>query len=271
MGVWCKILCAMFVIAVCMIMPLAPALAQSGEKAEALGVERQDDLSAQMESTATVAVLYSSQACAFCPAADRFFARLVEQTDIIGLACHIDYFDVTEGALSRDFCTKRQQRQVAQIPGAFVYTPQMMINGRYDVLAHKHQRVADQLIVAAKQDTVARLDITAQKGEKGAYHFTLPARELSGKGALWLAVYNKPHDTDIAEGANKGEHVRYVHIVSVLEKLGTWNGQAKQVVADLAPRDNHAGFVVLAEDAKGRIVAAGEYVLAEGNTAKGGG
>jgi hypothetical protein len=249
----------MFVIAVCMIMPLSTAMAQSGEKGEALRIERQEDLSETMESGATVAVLYSSQACAFCPEADRFFARLVEKTDIIGLACHIDYFDVTKGALSKTFCTRRQQRQVAEIPGAFVYTPQIIINGRYDVLGHKIQRVADQLIAAAKRNTVTRLDIAAQEGEKGVYNFALPARELSGQGTLWLAVYDAPHDIDIAEGANKGEHLQYVHIVSVLEKLGTWDGRAKTVTTDLAPRDTHAGFVVLAEDAKGRIVAAGEH------------
>lgn len=224
-----------------------------------LGIDAKNTLSSGMADQATVLILYSSQACAFCPAADRFFARLIAQTDIIGLACHVDYFDVSTGALSEAFCSKRQQRQVAHISGAFVYTPQMIINGRYDVLGHKHQHVSDQLIAAVNKDTVIRLDITKNQNNKGMYRFTLPQRDMTGEGSLWLAVYNEPHRLEIAGGANKGRNMQYVHIVSVLKKLGRWDGSAKVVKADLAPRDTHAGFVVLAEDAKGRIQAAGEH------------
>lgn len=261
MGGWCKRLCAIFVIAC--FMTAGPAMAQSGENGQALRVDGQDDLSEQMADTATVVTLYSSQACAFCPEAERFFAHLVEKTDVIGLSCHIDYFDVAEGALSNEFCTKRQKRQVGQIPGAFVYTPQMIINGRYDVLGNKYQRVADQLIAAARDNTVKSLDITSKEGKEGVYQFRLPQRDLPDAGTLWLAVYDTPHNREIAEGVNKGKDIHYVHIVSVLEKLGTWDGSAKVVTADLAPRDSHAGFIVLAEDAQGRIRAAGEYKLAD--------
>ena len=229
--------------------------------AEPLGIDRKDRLSSQMADQATVLTLYSSQACAFCPEADRFFTRLVEQTDIIALACHIDYFDVSTGALSESFCTKRQQRQVAHIPGAMIYTPQLIINGRYDVVGHKYQRVADQLIAAVAQDNVSRLDITEETDNKGVYQFILPQHDFTGEGSLWLAVYDEPHELEIAEGTNKGKNMEYVHVVSVLEKLGPWDGSARTVEADLAPRDTHAGFVIWGEDSTGKILAAGEYRL----------
>ena len=41
-----------------------------------------------------VVELFSSQACVFCPRADRLFADLLKQDNVIGLACHVDYFDV---------------------------------------------------------------------------------------------------------------------------------------------------------------------------------
>lgn len=201
--------------------------------------------------------LYSSQACVFCPAADRFFGDLVQTTSLIGLACHVDYFDVRQGSLARHFCSERQSDYMTRLRAGPNYTPQMVVNGHIDVVGYRHDKVSEALKEAAL-DGVEQVDI-APAADKGSYTLALP-EAAAGEYTLWLMVYDRPHDVKIAEGNNRGALVTYVNVVSDLKALDPWDGtaQVRTVPTDLT--DANAGFVVLAQDAKtGRVVAAGRF------------
>src|SRR5688572_7184843 len=86
---------------------------------------------------------YTSQGCPSCPAGDRIFADIVDNNDdIIGLGCHVTYFDRRwKDTMSRIFCDARQGAyREAGIIGK-VYTPQVIINGQSEAIGSREQTV----------------------------------------------------------------------------------------------------------------------------------
>ena len=206
--------------------------------------------------------LFSSQACVFCPRADRLFADLAQQENVIGLACHVDYFDVRKGSLAKPFCSARQNMYMKALRGGPNYTPQMVVQGRHDVVGYDIPAVTKALQQAA-QDIPAPIAI-AHEGTDGRYSVALPARAEAGEGAplrLWLFAYDLPHDITVAEGRNRGQRVAYANIVSAVQDLGLWEGRAADTMAvEIKRAAGQRGFAVLAQDeATGRIAAAGRY------------
>jgi hypothetical protein len=204
----------------------------------------------------TVVELFSSQACVFCPRADRLFADLIEQPNIIGLACHVDYFDVRAGALSTKFCTERQKKYMNQLRAGPPYTPQIVVNGHTDAVGYK----VDVVSAAMRQEATnpaAIIAIEPDDTTAGSYRALFPALP-AGHYQVWLFPIDKPHETSIAEGQNRGNAMSYVHIVRTEKDLGAWGGQAATVRVKPEITDAHTGFAVIAQDSvSGRIVAAG--------------
>lgn len=205
--------------------------------------------------------LFSSQACVFCPQADRLFSDLIRQEHVMGIACHIDYFDVREGALSHPFCTERQSWYMKALGAGPNYTPQMVVNGHHDVVGYKLDDVSETLKLAENERIIV-FNIF-KKNDNNVFEFTLPALELSAAGSelkLWLAVYENYEGLTIKQGRNKGRVADYPHIVRNLQDIGGWDGS--QVIRIISPDfvKNDAGFYVLAQDrATGTIVAVGQY------------
>ncbi len=210
------------------------------------------------QSGVTIIELFSSQACVFCPQADRLFADLIQQDGIIGLACHVDYFDVKTGSLSQSFCTERQSWYMDTLAAGPNYTPQMVINGRYDVMGYKTERVTAALR-RAKTATVVPLTITPETTT--SFQIALPDQPAADpeRHTLWLAVYDRPHDIIIAAGLNRGRPMRYERIVSA---LGHSQEISRTVSVNPPLESHHGGFVVILQDRDtGAILAAGDYKL----------
>ena len=205
--------------------------------------------------------LFSSQACVFCPRADRLLMDLARQEHVIALACHVDYFDVRTGALSQPFCSERQSWYMRTLHAGPNYTPQMVVQGVHDVVGYQIPDLTDALRLAASA-VPPKVAISYDAAAK-RYNITLPARGEDRNYRLTLFVYDNDRDVIVSEGRNKGQKMKYVGIVSALQDLGTWNAMQEDVMQiEVARKDGQQGFVVLAQDEKtGAIGAAGKYVF----------
>ncbi|NCC22927.1 MAG: DUF1223 domain-containing protein [Alphaproteobacteria bacterium] len=216
-----------------------------------------------------VVELFSSQACVFCPAADRFFADLVRSPDLIGLACHVNYFDVRDGSLARDFCSERQSDYMTLLRAGPNYTPQIVVNGMVEAVGYRHEGISAAL---REGSGFPVLPLVIQKGaEPGTLlvsfpsAFAVPASSEqksppATEFTLWLARYDNTHDVTIAEGSHRGKQMTYANIVSELEPLEPWDGVERHRTFSSGLRARHKGLAVLVQDPKtGRIVAAGKY------------
>ncbi len=227
-----------------------------------------------------VVELFSSQACVFCPKADEFLGRLTAQENIIALSCHVDYFDVKTGSLSHPFCSARQAGYESTLRGGPKYTPQMVINGKYDAVGYQRKQVLKTIIRARKEKPLITPVLEQDQGAK-TFTLTLPQQndrmskeERTKQGwesktpalsdaamKIYLLVFDKPNTLVVADGGNKGKEITYYNIVSNVGLLGGWNGDPRKLRFDPKLKPNSRGFAVLIHDnANGRIVGAAQYI-----------
>ncbi|MEC7575800.1 MAG: DUF1223 domain-containing protein [Pseudomonadota bacterium] len=223
------------------------------------------ELEGQLGETPVVMELFSSQACMFCPMADQFVADLKKRTNLIVLACHVDYFDVREGAISTPECSQQQRDYARMIRGATLYTPQIVVNGAADYVGYEFDYLMDEVIEASKGAALQKLAVTAvdEAGANGQKRYELdllPFADVSGLD-IWLYMVEKDHNITIAEGANKGKKLPYVSIVRQKEKIGRWDGRAQKVGFSVAVRAEFDSFVVLLKNDRGVIFGAAQVKL----------
>ena len=208
-----------------------------------------------------VVELFSSQACLFCPKADAYLNTLARKDNVIALACHVDYFDIKEGSLAQEFCTQRQSQYSRTLRSGPKYTPQMVVNGKYDAIGYKKDKV-DAAIFKAASEEIKTIQITPLKSSQ--FKMTMPEIETA-QYSLWVAITNSPIERSIILGKNKGQSVLYEHIVSDLKSPMIWSGDARSfnLSADLGEKKESVA-VWAQNQITGEIVAAGQYIKPEG-------
>lgn len=207
-----------------------------------------------------VVELYSSQACIFCPQADRLFAEIAALPNVIGIACHVDYFDVGEGALSQPFCTRRQRWYMHAMRAGPLYTPQIIMNGHLDAIGYKFDEVVATLHKAGT-GTVGRLPI--ERVDEDGFALTIPddyAEQAPEGYHLNVFVLRVPQDLVITGGAYRGQPARYVRVAAALETMVLQRHETGRVRMEVTSAAGHEGLVALLQDAQsGLVYAAGTY------------
>lgn len=223
--------------------------------------EQEEEVAVDDNDTAQIVVveLFSSQACTFCPAADTIMGDLIQQSHVIGLTCHVNYFDVKRGSLAKPFCTKRQSDYTNLIGSGPYYTPQMVINGHMDVVGYEVDNIAKAL-ENGQSDMIQTINI--QTKADGVFVYNLGEQDLSDQQVrLWISSLDKPHNVTIAEGGNRGQRVVYHNMMNDVKDLGAWNGSALERAISPELSEDHKGFVIIAQNIEsGKIVAAGQYI-----------
>lgn len=194
--------------------------------------------SASAQSTAPVVVeLFTSQGCYSCPPAEAYLGELADRTDIVALEFHVDYWDsltyMWHGQWKDPFSspqyTARQRGYNVAIRGqSGVYTPQMIIDGRYEAVGSRRPQVADAINRASH---VRKLDVAiAPAPGGGALEVTLSgSADGADTGNVYLARFLDRAETEVKKGENHGKILVSRHIVRELRNLGGWRGTARKL------------------------------------------
>ncbi|MFP4314478.1 MAG: DUF1223 domain-containing protein [Alphaproteobacteria bacterium] len=213
-------------------------------------------LNREIPDSPVVVELFSSQACLFCPKADEYLNRLSKKENVIALACHVDYYDVREGSLAQPFCTQRQNQYSHSLRSGPRYTPQMILNGRYDVIGHKTAQV-DKAFSDAARNGLQKIRI--QKLDDNTFRLSMPQID-KGQYAIWVALILKPAEREIQQGKNRGQNITYQNIVNSLASPMIWSGDPDELDLSAELDDSHEKIVVMAQNQiDGHIMAAGQY------------
>ncbi len=209
-------------------------------------------------SALMVMELFSTQACIFCPKADAMMKGFIDHPDLIALSCHVDYFDVKEGSRALPFCSSRQSAYEKSLDQGPKYTPQIVVNGKYDAIGYKPEQVK-QVLEKAAQDDIKKVRIKPL--EHGLFMLDIPAGEMqSGPNEIWLMVFDQPQDIKVADGGNAGKDMTYYNVVSKVGLLGRWEGDSQNIKFDAKMSDQSKGFAVIVQNVESRnILMAGKY------------
>jgi hypothetical protein len=216
---------------------------------------------AATEPTPVVVELFTSQGCNSCPPADRLLGELARRDGVLPLSFHVTYWDRLgwPDTFGLEDSTRRQEVYADRLGQDRLYTPQMVIGGRIDVVGSERGRVLEAI------------ELLRSHGEVGP-ELTVAGDRLSvsggdqGDAAIWLIGFDDHHDVAVERGENRGRTLRYHHVVRELTRLAHWHGRALEVELPLARlgtagRDGAAILVQRLHD--GAILAAVHVRLAQ--------
>src|SRR5271168_1947612 len=105
--------------------------------------------------------LFTSEGCSSCPPADRLLEILDEKqpvagADLIVLSEHVDYWDSLgwKDPFSSSQYTARQQDYTNQYKFDGVYTPQLVVDGRYGVVGSDGHSIAASIQKAIRETKI---------------------------------------------------------------------------------------------------------------------
>jgi len=196
-------------------------------------------------STPAVIELFTSHGCSSCPPADELFSDLIAQDpSIVALEYHVDYWDTlihgNAGSFKDPFSdpdyTLRQRAYNQQrLQGRRgVYTPQMIVNGRYVTVGSQGRYVQHGLETAQRPN----IKLTVEKAPGASAGGAGLRVKLQDAGSaqlprgtkLWLAVFDRERETEITGGENKNLTLINHHIVREFREI--WSPGDPSTVAD---------------------------------------
>jgi hypothetical protein len=214
------------------------------------------DMMAETSKSVVVVELFTSETCAFCPNADQYFQDLITKTNVIGLSCHVNFFSNKPQGLALPICTNRQKFYSDRLTGGVKYTPQMIINGKLESVGYYYTTIMDQILAEQNTKSVSKLNIQ-KSAVSSSYEFQLAINPKVNKADIWLALYGDTVTKQITSGPNRGKTLTYTKPVIALQKMVTWQGDARTIRFNPSLRLRPKGAVVMVQTASG-LVAAGE-------------
>jgi hypothetical protein len=174
----------------------------------------------------TVIELYTSEGCNSCPPADRWLRTLKPGGNVVALAFHVDYWDRlgwTDRFASPRHTERQYQRQAAS--GArFVYTPQVLLDGRdwrgWPAVPPRSGLPATvQLVLQQRPDGPVQAEVATRAG-------TAPPAQLA---AYW-AVLEDGLVSQVKAGENTGATLQHDHVVRHYAPVPAWpSGQPRHL------------------------------------------
>ncbi len=206
-------------------------------------------------SNPIVVELFTSQGCNSCPPADVFLGELTKRSDVLALSWHVDYWDYLgwKDPFAQAAFTARQRDYSRALAQRYVYTPQMVVDGRLQGIGSEKSTIEKLITQAARQrDSEAanrpslRLDGDTVRIEGGRVDPAAPA-------IVWLAVFEPEHRTSVRRGENAGRNLGNYNVVREMRLLGRYTGEpvALPLGADAAMAGKGCAIVVQSELASG--------------------
>ena len=201
----------------------------------------------------TVVELFTSQGCYSCPPAERFLGELADRDGILALEFHVDYWDnLVYGAagkwkdpFSDPTYTARQRNYNVQIrKRAGVYTPQMIVDGEFEVVGSREGAV-ESVIEDAQSRGGKRVKVAAKPIGGGLKVSLKDGPERSG--GVWLVSFLRRQATRVLRGENQGKHLVSHNIVTDMRRIGDWDGKDRTIDVGSVRNDGNTGCAVLVQ------------------------
>ena len=200
----------------------------------------------------TVVELFTSQGCSSCPPANANLARLAGRPDILALSFGVTYWDSLgwKDTFASKAYTDRQWDYAHGLHHANVATPQVVINGRVDVVGHN---LAEIEKTARSNPAPAGPGLTLTADRVAISAGPKPAKPAQ----VWLVRYDPSTvQVPIKRGENTGKTLPHRNVVRELTKLGAFDGQATTLRLPPARLANQKTAILVQSGPGGPILAA---------------
>jgi hypothetical protein len=171
-----------------------------------------------------VVELFESQGCSSCPPANANVNALAGRPDVLSLIYGVTYWDQLgwTDTFARPEFTARQRDYAHGLGNDNVYTPQVVLNGREDIVGNDRTALDAAIRRAANAQFSASVSIVDNAAEIWPMHATAVAADV------WLVRYDpRTLNVPIRAGENNGRTLPHTHVVREVRRLGAWDGAAQ--------------------------------------------
>jgi hypothetical protein len=169
--------------------------------------------------------LFTSQGCSSCPPADLQLGKLARRPDIVALSFHVDYWDYIgwKDRFASKETTARQRAYARTLKQRYVYTPEMVVDGRSHEPGTSVGPI-EGLLAEARRQSPKRMTPELTRTGDGALTISLAAGTLAGGSAdVTVFAYDRRHSTPVHKGENDGRMLENFNVVRRFEIVGSWD------------------------------------------------
>lgn len=218
-----------------------------------------------------VVELFTSQGCSSCPPANAYLAEIAQRNGVLALSQHVDYWNYMgwKDPFSSAAASKRQKGYANSLGARYVYTPQMVVDGRSQEVGSNREAI-EAMLAEARRVIDKKLPLRAYAAAINQVKLVLPGAPVPAKDAkepgqtaraatIWLVAYDSSHSSNVERGENRGKTLTTYNVVRAMRSVGEWDGKAQTLMLNLAD-EIAAGYgnaaVLLQVGKVGPIIAA---------------
>ncbi|HEV8285993.1 MAG TPA: DUF1223 domain-containing protein [Chitinophagaceae bacterium] len=168
--------------------------------------------------------LFTSEGCSSCPPADRLLPQLaLIDSNIIPLSFHVDYWDHLgwKDPFSSSIYTDRQRQYAQQFQLESIYTPQLVINGEYELVGSNRSSAKSKIREALVEKNEIQLEIAEIKKENNKLLVSVNVKGNFKDANLLAVVVQKHAEMSVRGGENRGAKLSHTNVVRSFIKLPT--------------------------------------------------
>jgi len=202
--------------------------------------------------------LFTSQGCSSCPPADAELGKLARRADIVALSFHVDYWDYIgwKDRFATKATTERQRTYARTLAQRYVYTPEMVVDGRVNEPGTTSGQI-EGMLADVRRHSAVRATPTLNRMADGSLRIWLAAQKLERPADVMLFVYDRRHSTPVARGENEGRRIDNFNVVRRFERVGSWTGAEASWTVPADRFGSDQGLAVLVQQAdQGAVLGA---------------
>src|SRR5271166_4534941 len=198
-----------------------------------------------------VVELFTSEGCSSCPPADALLAELAARPDVLALSFHVDYWDRLgwKDPYSSREATARQHHYATLLDLATVYTPQIVVDGRWQAVGSDRADVEHALDHARRDRQEVPIALALDHGQA---QITLGPGGDRVTASVLLIGFDRRNVTAVQRGENGGRTLVHVDVVRGIEEIAWFNGVASEIEAPIRWHCDRIAAVL--QGADGRVL-----------------
>jgi hypothetical protein len=214
--------------------------------------------------TPVLVELFTSEGCSDCPLADALLERLdrsqpVAGAQLIVLSEHVDYWNDIgwRDPYSAHAYSERQSAYATRFGLSSVYTPQMVVDGKFEFVGSDERRAITAAERAAKAVKISMILSGAHLESESVLAVHLNAGQLPATAtrpaAVLLAIADEKDESHVTGGENGGRTLRHVAVLRSLKQVGSLdqvNPLFQDVRIDIPRRNGSIRLIAFAQDEK---------------------
>jgi hypothetical protein len=167
--------------------------------------------------------LFTSEGCSSCPAADALLAE-IDRTQplpgirVIVLSEHVDYWNHIgwKDPFSSPAFSRRQEQYARRFQLASIYTPQLVVDGKSEMVGSDERSVRQAILNAAKHPKVPMRVQTSSTGLR----IDIDAALADDAVLILASADSSTTVSDVKRGENSGRLLKHVAVVRSLKEIG---------------------------------------------------